>query len=169
MPWGIKMTLSSDKPSTNVIYGDRIGRKGVLRIGCSALLFDDQKHNILLTRRSDNGQWCLPGGMFDPGESVQEGCQREIFEETGLKVAVVRLSGIYSDPNRLIVYPDGNKAHVVVLAFEVKYIDGDLLISDETLDARYFPVTEAIGMDLFHGHAQQIHDAVSKPHTVKVE
>jgi ADP-ribose pyrophosphatase YjhB (NUDIX family) len=114
----------------------------------------------LLTRRADNGQWCLPGGMVTPGESVKEACEREVWEETFLKVRVLRLTGVYSNPDRLTVYPDGNKAFVIVLGFEVEKIGGELGISEETTDARFFPVPEAIEMDLFHGHAEQIRDAV---------
>jgi ADP-ribose pyrophosphatase YjhB (NUDIX family) len=99
--------------------------------------------------------------MIDPGESVTEGCEREVFEETGLRVRVVRLTGVYSNPNRLTIYPDGNKAHVIVLNFEVERVGGDLGLSDETTDAQFFPIVEAIQMDLFHGHVKHIHDTLT--------
>ena len=146
--------------TTKVLYGDRIGKQGKLRLGCSAVLFDEMRETVLLTRRTDNGLWCLPGGMIDPGESVAEGCEREVFEETGLRVRVVRLTGVYSNPNRLTVYPDGNKACVIVLTLEVALVGGELGLSNETTDARFFPVAEAVQMDLFHGHAEQIRDAL---------
>jgi ADP-ribose pyrophosphatase YjhB (NUDIX family) len=146
--------------TTKVLYGDRIGKQGKLRLGCSAVLFGKTRETVLLTRRSDNGQWCLPGGMIDPGESVAEGCEREVFEETGLRVRVVRLIGIYSNPDRLTVYPDGNKANVIVLSFEVGQVGGELGLSSETTDAQFFPVAEAVQMDLFHGHAEHIRDAL---------
>jgi ADP-ribose pyrophosphatase YjhB (NUDIX family) len=146
---------------TRILFGDRIGRQGKIRLGCSAVLFDEKREKVLLTRRADNGQWCLPGGMIDPGESVSQGCEREVFEETGLRVRVARLTGVYSDPNRLTVYPDGNRAHVIVLAFEVEQVGGELGLSDETTDARFFPVVEAVQMDLFHGHAEHIRDVMT--------
>ncbi len=154
------MQSSPAKNPTRVIYGDRIGREGQLRLGCSATLFSPERRAVLLTRRADNGQWCLPGGMIEPGESVAEGCIREVFEETGFKVNIVHLTGVYSDPNRLTVYPDGNKAHVIVLNFEVEPVGGGLGLSDETTGAQFFPVDEAIKMDLFHGHAEHIRDAI---------
>ena len=73
-------------PKTKVLYGNRISAQGELRLGCSAILFEENRESVLLTRRTDNGQWCLPGGMINPGESVAEGCEREVFEETGLYV-----------------------------------------------------------------------------------
>ena len=146
---------------TEIIRGDRIGKQGKLRLGCSAVLFDADRTKVLLTRRTDNGQWCLPGGMVESGESVAEACEREVFEETRLKVRVARLTGIYSDPNQVIVYPDGNKNHVVVLNFEVELLSGELGLSNETTEARFFPTSEAVKMDLFHGHAEHIRDALT--------
>jgi len=146
---------------TRILFGDRICKQGKIRLGCSAVLFDEKREKVLLTRRADNDQWCLPGGMIDPGESVSEGCEREVWEETGLRVRVARLTGVYSDPNRLTVYPDGNRAHVIVLAFEVEQVGGELGLSDETTEACFFPVAEAVQMDLFHGHAEHIRDMLT--------
>lgn len=151
---------------TKVVHGDRISREGTLRIGTDAVVLDETRQMVLLTRRSDNGQWCLPGGRVDPGESVSEACLRELYEETGLQGRVVRLTGVYSDPDLLIVYPDGEKAFVIVLCFEVEKISGSLKLSPETTEARYFPVTEAVQMDLFHEHARHIQDALAgRPQT----
>ena len=53
----------------------------------------NERRELLLQRRSDNGQWGLPGGSVEIGESVTEAIQREVEEETGLRVEVVRLVG----------------------------------------------------------------------------
>ena len=155
------MQPSSAKNPTKVVYGNRISKEAKLRLGCSAVLFSDDRHSVLLTRRTDNGQWCLPGGMIEPGESIAEGCEREVFEETGLRVQVLRLTGVYSDPDRMTVYPDGNKAQVIVLNFEIEQVGGELGISDETTDAHFFPVFEAMEMDLFNSHADHIRDTLT--------
>ena len=68
---------------SKLVYGDRIGKDGQLRPGASAIIYGESKEYVLLTRRSDNGRWCLPGGGMDPGESVAEACAREVLEETG--------------------------------------------------------------------------------------
>ena len=80
--------------TTSIIFGSRVGRQGKVRLGCSAVLFDRTKQKVLLTHRTDNGLWCLPGGMVDPGETVAECCEREVLEETGLKVRVIHLTGV---------------------------------------------------------------------------
>lgn len=146
---------------THIIYGERIGKQGILRLGCSAVLFDEKHTKVLLTRRADNGMWCLPGGMIEAGESVAECCEREVWEETGLRVRVTRLTGVYSDPHHVVVYPDGNQAHVVVLNFEVELLSGEPGLSNETTGVDWFPVREALKMDLFHDHAEHVRDTLA--------
>ena len=104
---------------TQVLYGDRLGKHGKIRLGCSAAIFDEQKR-VLLTKRQDNGQWCLPSGGLEPGESAAEACEREVLEETGLSVRTKRLVGVYSHPDQLVVYADGNKVQIVALHFEAE-------------------------------------------------
>ena len=145
---------------TKVIVGDRVGREGKLRIGCSAVILDADK-KVLLTRRSDNGLWCLPSGAMEPGESAAEACIREVWEETGLHVEILRLIGVYSDPNRLIIYPDGNKIQIVALSFEAKVTGGELGLSDETTEFGYFSLEQAASMDIIGNHFQRVNDAMS--------
>ena len=104
--------------------------------------------------------WCLPGGRIEAGESVTEGCIREVMEETGLQVRITRLSGIYSDPNNLVVYPDGTKVHMVVLNFVVELVSGELKVSSESSAVEWFSVSQAMNMNLFHDHSAHIRDAL---------
>ena len=144
---------------TKVIFGERVGREGVLRLGCSAVIFDAAREKVLLTRRTDNGQWCLPGGAMEPGESAAEACVREVLEETGLHTRVLRLIGVYSNPNQLVIYPDENKAHIVALSFEAEVTGGKLGLSDETTDFGYYTLVEAGKMDIIGNQFQRIQDA----------
>jgi ADP-ribose pyrophosphatase YjhB (NUDIX family) len=145
---------------TQVLYGKRLGKNGELRVGCSAVIFDSIGQKTLLTRRADNGLWCLPGGHMEPGESAEECCIREIFEETGLKVRVKRLVGVYSNPDQLVIYPDGNKAHFVILSFEAEIMDGQLGLSDETTEVGFFTIEEIESMLIHDLHKDRILDAL---------
>jgi ADP-ribose pyrophosphatase YjhB (NUDIX family) len=107
-----------------VLYGERIGKQGKIRLGCSAAILDEYGR-ILLTRRADNGQWCLPGGGMEAGESAAEACEREVLEETGLSVCVKRLVGIYSHSDQLVIYPDGGRFQIVALHFEAEITGGE--------------------------------------------
>ena len=145
---------------TQVLYGDRLGREGQLRFGCSAVIFDETRTKALLTRRTDNGRWCVPGGAMEAGESAAEACIREVREETGLRVRVKRLVGVYSNPDQLVIYPDGNKAHFVVLSFEAEIIDGELGLSNETTDAGFFSVQDMESMPMHGKHKERVEDAL---------
>lgn len=146
---------------TQVLYGPRLGKEGRLRLGCSAAIFD-REGRILLTRRADNGQWCLPGGRMESGESAAEACEREVLEETGLHVHLKRLVGVYSHPDQLVIYPDGNKAHIVALHFEAEVIGGELGLSDETTDYGYFTMDEVQGMEMLGRHKERVIDTLEK-------
>jgi len=146
---------------THILHGERIGKQGILRLGCSAVLFDEKQTKVLLTRRTDNGMFCLPGGMIEAGESVTEGCEREVWEETGLRVRVSRLIGVYSDPHIVVVYPDGIQTQIVVLNFEVELLSGKPSLSNETTKVEWFPIHQAMEMDLFHNHTEHIRDALA--------
>jgi 8-oxo-dGTP pyrophosphatase MutT (NUDIX family) len=142
-----------------LIYGERIGRLAKLTLACAAVIFDPTRQCVLLTRRSDNGQWCLPGGAMDPGESAAEACAREVLEETGLVVSVGRLVGVYSFPHRIIEYADGNRAQGVTLDFEAEPIGGELCISDETTDVGYFSSEQMKSMDVMEPIYERVADA----------
>ncbi len=144
---------------TQILYGDRLGKQGQLRLGCTAIIFDENER-VLLTRRTDNGQWCLPGGAMDSGESAAEACEREVREETSLHVRVKRFVGVYSDPNQLIIYPDGNKVFVVALSFEAEIIGGELVLSNETTDAGFFSMPEMETMPMLGNHKSRVTDAL---------
>jgi ADP-ribose pyrophosphatase YjhB (NUDIX family) len=117
---------------------------------------------VLLQRRSDNGFWGLPGGRVDIGESVEQGVIREVFEETGLRVRMKRLVGIYSDPNlySIMSYPNGWVTHYVTLVFECQRQSGRLRISDESTDIGHFP-PDALPEDTLLSHSLRIKDALA--------
>ena len=141
-------------------FGDRIGKEGKLRPGASALIFDEARERILMTQREDNSRWCLPGGGMDPGESAAETCVREVLEETGLEVRVTKLVGIYTTPDLLIEFPDGNKIQPVAFSFEAEITGGELGLSDETIAFGWYTVAEIEAMDTMEHHVTRIHDAV---------
>ncbi len=144
---------------TEVFYGPRLGKQGKVRLGTSAIIFDS-KGKFLLTKRSDNGQWCLPGGAVESGESLAEACEREVLEETGLSVRVKRLVGVYSHPDQLVVYPDGHKAFIVAIHFEAEAIDGELGLSNETTDFGYFTLEETETLEMLGKHRERIIDSL---------
>src|SRR5437660_2443291 len=74
----------------------------------SAIVTDDQG-NILLHRRTDNDLWALPGGAMNIGERIGDTVVREVKEETGLDVTPEYIIGIYTNPNHVIAFSDGEE------------------------------------------------------------
>jgi 8-oxo-dGTP pyrophosphatase MutT (NUDIX family) len=144
---------------TQLLYGERIGRAHTLRIGASAVIFDHSRDKVLLTRRSDNSRWCLPGGAMEAGETIVECCEREVLEETGLRASVRRLVGIYTTPNRVLAYADGNSFQLVAFSFEAEIISGELSVTTETTAYGYFSKEEIARMDVMEHHNERIDDA----------
>ena len=131
-----------------------------VRSAVSAVIFD-RRGRLLLQQRSDGGQWGLPGGSVEIGESVRDAVVREVREETGLIVAVRRLIGVYSAPAlQLVRYPDGNVWHYVSVSFECAVRSGSLQTCDETLTLEYFPLRRLPPTLLDH-HRVRIRDASS--------
>lgn len=145
---------------TQVLYGERISQGAELRLGSCAIIFDAAREKVFLTQRSDNGLWCLPGGKMESGESIEECCQREAFEETGLEVRVKRLVGVYSNRDQLVIYPDGNKVQIVVLSFETEVTNGEPGLSDETTDFGYFSLAEIESLPMHGRHKERVEDAL---------
>jgi ADP-ribose pyrophosphatase YjhB (NUDIX family) len=144
------------------LYDSRIGQTAEVRVGCSAIIWDEQREKLLLTQRSDNGRWCLPGGALDPGENVEECCVREVLEETGLVVQIERLVGVYSTPHRITVYADGNRYQIISLSFEAKLVSGEMMLSNETTNIGYFSLDKIRDMDVMEPHLERIEDAIPR-------
>jgi ADP-ribose pyrophosphatase YjhB (NUDIX family) len=64
----------------------------------------NDEDSILLIRRSDNGNWAVPGGAIDLGESVAQAAVRETLEESGIECEITGIVGIYSDSRHVILY-----------------------------------------------------------------
>jgi ADP-ribose pyrophosphatase YjhB (NUDIX family) len=134
-----------------------------VRISVSAVVWRAaDRRELLLMQRSDNAHWGLPGGYVEPGESVAAAAAREVYEETGVRVAVGRLVGVYSDPGvQVIEYPTGRRIHAINLCFEAEPVgSGVATTPDEALATGYFS-TDALPDPLVPIHRIRIEDAVA--------
>jgi len=99
----------------------------------AGIVFSSDRKSVLLILRRDVPVWVLPGGAVDPEESPENASIREILEETGLSVKVERLVGSYYPINRLAKH-----THL----YECSVVSGQLGKSEETRDARFFPLSK---------------------------
>jgi 8-oxo-dGTP pyrophosphatase MutT (NUDIX family) len=76
-------------------------------VPAAGVLAVNERGQILLQRRRDTGQWALPMGKQEMGETVTQCAIRECAEETGVEVEITGVLGIFSDPDHIVAYNDG--------------------------------------------------------------
>jgi 8-oxo-dGTP pyrophosphatase MutT (NUDIX family) len=80
----------------------------------------DDTGRILLCRRADTGDWEIPGGSVEVGESALDAVRREVEEETGVLIVVTWVSGIYTDPGYVIAYSTGEVRQQFAVCFHAR-------------------------------------------------
>ena len=128
--------------------------------GGSAVVVDDHGH-VLLQRRADSGNWALPGGTMDIGETLSQCVIREVKEETGLDIDITGLLGIYTDPQHVIAYADGEVRQEFNVTYLGRVVGGTIAVSDESTDVRFIhpadlddiPIHDTVRLRLHH-HAE---------------
>jgi ADP-ribose pyrophosphatase YjhB (NUDIX family) len=128
-----------------------------LVVGSSAVVVDDEGR-ILLQRRSDSGNWALPGGAMDIGETFAASALREVKEETGFDVRIDRIVGIYSDPGHVFAYDDGEVRQEFSICVACTIVGGELSVSSESTDVRFFAATEVQGLTMHESIRKRIED-----------
>ncbi|MEU4699811.1 NUDIX hydrolase [Nonomuraea dietziae] len=105
--------------------------------------------NILMIRRSDNGNWALPGGAMDLGESLPQAAVRETYEETGVTCAITGLVGIYTDPRHVILYTSNGEARQEFsIVLTARPIAGEPRPSDESREVRWLSPDTVTGYQM---------------------
>jgi len=121
-----------------------VGHQLIYLVYATNLVFDDQGR-ILVQRRYDFDWLGVPGGALEVGESIRQCAVRETFEETGLRVEVERLVGVFSHPQFNLLYPNGDQVQQWTVCTVSHAIGGDLMADGgETLDVLWMPVDEAL-------------------------
>lgn len=115
-----------------------VGHQRLLQLAASAFI-RDTRGRVLLGRRADVMLWAPPSGVVQLGETPARTLVREVQEETGLHVEVVRLIGLYTGPDFEWTYPNGDQAQIVSAFFACRVIGGVLTPDrQEFIDLGYF-------------------------------
>ncbi len=128
---------SPDAPAANSIV-----------VAVTAVIQDDDGR-VLLIRRTDNDLYSIPGGGVELGETLTQTVQREVLEETGINVQVTGLIGVYSDPEHVIEFTDGEVRQEFSICFRATPVGGELRTSDESKEVRW---TDPADLDELHIH-----------------
>lgn len=116
-------------------------RANSIAVACSVFV-QDSAGRILAIQRTDNGLYSIPGGQLEPGETLTECGIRETYEETGVQVRITGLVGLFSNPNHVIEYDDGEVRQEFSICFKGVPIHGSVRPSAETAEALWLAAEE---------------------------
>ncbi|PYC82156.1 NUDIX hydrolase [Streptomyces tateyamensis] len=118
-----------------------------LWLSCAvAVVLDPDGTRVLLGRRTDSGQWALPGGIIDPGEQPADAVVRECFEETGVVARPEALTSV--TVSETVVYANGDRTQYLELTFRCRAVAGEARVNDEeSTEVRWFDLTDLPPLD----------------------
>lgn len=111
----------------------------VIKVGVGAVVFRDQ--TALLIKRGKPpflGQWSIPGGSLNYGETIQAAIIREVREETAIEIRLLGLVGVFE------AMPDVAGAHTVIIDHVAEWISGEPVAGDDAAAAEFVPLEDAI-------------------------
>ncbi len=114
----------------------KVGNDLLVLVGVSAIVLNDAGE-VLLVRSTEIGSWMPVGGGVEPGEEPAVAAEREVFEESGLRVVVEHLVGVYDGP--AATYANGDRINYTTVVFRCRALPGDPKPDgEETIEARFF-------------------------------
>lgn len=120
------------------------GKKPSITI--DAIILNDEGEVLLIKRKNEpfKDMWALPGGFVEYGEKVEEATIREVKEETGLEVEILKLFNVYSDPRR------DPRGHTISIVYFCKIMGGKLKGGDDAKEAKFFKFNENLPLAFDH-------------------
>jgi 8-oxo-dGTP pyrophosphatase MutT (NUDIX family) len=97
----------------------------------------DDDGRLLIIHKTDNDLWALPGGGHDIGESIGDTVVREVVEETGITVQIDSIVGLYTNPEHVLAYDDGEVRQQFSICFRAHPTGGSLRTSSESKEVRW--------------------------------
>lgn len=128
-----------------------IGKMKVFAITARAIVLNSD-NELLLVKRRDNHLWVMPAGSIELEESILDCVKREVWEEAGLTVEEATPIAINSEPRFSFVTSYGDPYQMFSVVFLIDKWSGELITqTDETVDARFFPLDQLPDMpDHYH-------------------
>jgi 8-oxo-dGTP pyrophosphatase MutT (NUDIX family) len=126
----------------------------------------DAGGRVLLQRRRDTGQWALPMGKMELGETPSGCAVRETREETGVLVELTGLLGVYSDPGHIVEYGDGEIRQEYELIFLGRQVGGVPTVNDEASEVRWVAPDDLMNLDIHPTQWRQLNHYLNRayPH-----
>jgi 8-oxo-dGTP diphosphatase len=106
-----------------------------MHIVAVAAFVTNAQGQVLMLKSPRRGDWEFPGGQVEEGETLMQALEREVFEETGIKVIPKSLIGVYSNTK---------KPSILMLDFACEYVSGEPKTSAESLLVEWVAKDEAL-------------------------
>jgi ADP-ribose pyrophosphatase YjhB (NUDIX family) len=132
---------------TEHYYDPQAPRANSIVVAVTAFVTDGDDQ-VLLIHRTDNDLWALPGGAQEIGEYIADTVVRETKEEAGIDVEVTDVVGIYTNPNHVVEFSDGEVRQQFSICFRARYLGGELGSSSETSEARWVARSSLDGLQI---------------------
>ncbi len=141
-------------------WQDPAAPKPTSRKPSASVFVTDDTGAILLLRRADSGSWTLPTGGLKRGETISQCAVRECEEETGLRVEITGLVGVFSDPGHVIEYRKGSKVtevrQPVNVCLRARVTGGRARPTSEAIEVRWVPPGDIEDCDIHLAQLRRI-------------
>lgn len=102
-------------------------------VAVSAMVKNDRGEVLLVRTHWRSDTWEMPGGNVEAGEPLDEAVRREVWEETGIVIRPLGITGVYYNATK----------HVLVVVFQAEYVSGDIRVQPEEIaEATYIELNE---------------------------
>ena len=117
-----------------------LGSRPLILTGAGVIVINE-KDEILMQKRRDNGFWDFPAGSMELGESFEECARREVFEESGLVCGELELFVTRSGKDTFYEYPNGDQGYVAGLIYICRDYSGEMKVQEEeVIEQAFFPI-----------------------------
>src|SRR5690349_20092265 len=124
-------------------------------VGVGGVIVD--KGRVVVVRRGTEplrGEWSIPGGVLELGETLRAGTEREALEETGLVVKAGEVLGVF---DRVVPSEDGRtRFHYVLIDFRCEVVSGELRAGGDAAEARWVKEEDLAGLPIAEAAAELI-------------
>ena len=115
----------------------QVGHRPLIMTSACVLILNE-KNQLLLQKRRDNGTWSYPGGSMEMGETFEECARREAFEETGLCLKDMTFFTNNSGEKMHYIYPNGDEVYIAEVVFLCREYEGRMKVQEDEIIMQSF-------------------------------
>lgn len=111
-----------------------VGHAPIMAVAATAIVYDKEK-GLLMEKRTDTGEWCVPGGSIELGETLADALKREVKEETNVDIVNPQLFTIKENVH--MIYPNKDEVYYTDFVYVVNEFYGDIKPDSESTELKF--------------------------------